>query len=653
MTSSHSRGDDSGREIARGLVAAMRAALEAHREPDLRTRTLTWQAAVDVAELLDLDGLADLLNACAAHAADPPAAVVNIMDRLERMALETEARGDLIAFTSNDRELAALAGTLSLQQWSQHELEGPPVPLQPLAELLADIQLDQPEAVARAQVTLPVAAALRAALDWIGADTGGVVRVHVHDAALTLTSRVTHEPGLGPSGAVLALSGGALLPEPDGRWALRVPLHVDRPAYLLARQGELSLALPWHAVAKLRIADDTARAVMTEPSLPPWSPLTRTSGERPAALLALGLTRAWLHMDHIVWRVFARPEPAQPRDAVPGGRHVVRTADGGEYWVVDAAEALASTPALATPPVQARPRVSPVTEPSVTSEASPADALDPVQSEPASPRTGATGPAVHDPLEQELLDSWRGPIPGEPDTNEPLGSDDVEEPVELERTHVEPVPAAKQPGSSERSASGYGEAAPAELIARELRVLGPADVRPRHRAPEPEPVASPAPEPQPVPAAEAPVTPATAAPATPAAPARGASQPGKRAGAAGRRALIVDDSLIARLTLGRVLENEGWSVEWVERAADMWEALRESDWNAVFVDVSLPDASGRAHLQALTGVQRAFEMIALTREPAEDRMARASGIRWVLRKPFEPEDLEQFVRRLRTPTDRP
>jgi DNA-binding response OmpR family regulator len=121
----------------------------------------------------------------------------------------------------------------------------------------------------------------------------------------------------------------------------------------------------------------------------------------------------------------------------------------------------------------------------------------------------------------------------------------------------------------------------------------------------------------------------------------------------GRRALIVDDSLIARLTLGRVLENEGWSVEWVERAADMWEALRESEWHALFVDVSLPDASGRPHLQALTGVSRSFEIIALTREPAEDRLARASGVRLVLRKPFDPDYLEQFIRRLPAPTDRP
>src|SRR2546430_2501191 len=160
----------------------------------------------------------------------------------------------------------------------------------------------------------------RAALDWLGADQGGPIRVTVQDAALTLGVRVAHPAGLAPAGAVLALASGSMLPKADGRWALRVPLYAERPAFLLARQGELSLALPWHAVARLRIADAAARAGMTEPSLEPWSPLERAQGERPAVLLAQGLSRAWLHLDHIVWRVFASPEPAHAPEAVPGGR---------------------------------------------------------------------------------------------------------------------------------------------------------------------------------------------------------------------------------------------------------------------------------------------------------------------------------------------
>jgi CheY-like chemotaxis protein len=593
----------------------MRAALEAHRETDLRSRTLIWQAAVDVAELLDLPGLAELLTACAAHAADPPLAVKHVIERLERMARETEKRGDLSAFTRADKELAALAGTLATQEWSNAPSAEPPVPVQPLGDLVGDLPLDHPDSVTNAKVTLPVAAALRAALDWTGADSGGVVRVNVHDAALTLTARITHEPGLGPAGAVLALSGGALLPEPDGRWALRVPLHVERPAYLLARQGRLSLALPWHAVARLRIADDTARAVMTEPSLSPWSPLERTAGERPAALLALGLTRAWLHLDHIVWRVFARPEPAEPLDAVPGGRHVVRTSDGGEYWVVDVAEALAGVPSLVTPPVQPRPRVEAAPAPAVVEPElelefpAPRDEATPATAPEQTPAGDSQERSAPEPVLERVL---------EPSAVTPIAAPRPDAPIPV-------TPAAEPPRVPE------------------LRVLGAGDVRPRGRALAPEPEIAPVAAPEP-PAAGA-VTEPAPGPADPL-PAAGVRP------VPGRRALIVDDSLIARLTLGRVLENEGWAVEWVERAAEMWEALRESEWHAVFVDVSLPDASGRAHLQALTGVPRAFEMIALTREPAEDRMARASGVRHVLRKPFDPEHLEQFVRRLARTTDR-
>lgn len=543
--------DDGSREIARGLATAVQAAVDSMREPPSDARTLSWNAAVDVAELLDLEGLVLLLAACESHQGAPPLAVAHVLERITRLSQESVVRGDLTPFVQADRELAALAGTLSSQDWSRPgPIERVPEAVQSLAELLADFELDHAEAIAHAQVTLPVAAGLRAALDWIGADLGGGLRVTVHDAALTLAARVAHEPGLGPAGAVLALSGGALLPEDDGRWALRVPLCAERPAWLLVRQGELSLALPWHAVARLRIADDAARAVMTEPSLRLWAPLARSQGERPAALLALGLTRAWLHLDHIVWRVFADPQPAQPSDAVPGGRHVVRTEEGGEYWVVEVGEALRGVPPLHTPAPRSRPRV-----------------------------TRATVALASEPAAEPVAE----PV------NEPA---------------TEPAP-------------------PAPIV------LGAEDVRPLGRVSHV--TAMPAP------------TPAFEAPAPPA-PER------KPVSSGARLALVVDDSLVARLTLGRALERAGWMVEWVEHAGEMWEALGGSPWSVVFVDVSLPDASGRAHLRALVAHQVAaaqrFEVVALTRDAGEERLALECGITRTLRKPFAPSELDELVQEL-------
>jgi len=211
-------------------------------------------------------------------------------------------------------------------------------------------------------------------------------------------------------------------------------------------------------------------------------------------------------------------------------------------------------------------------------------------------------PPAPAPAGDETLPVASAPVPAvaEAPRVEPPGSEEVEEPIEW--------------------VTGPPPLAPA------LRVLGPADVRPLGRPPVDE--------------GEAPAEPATPVPA-----------------GGARRALIADDSLVARLALGRVLEREGWVVEWVEDAAAMWEALAAEEWTAVFADVSLPDAASGAHLPSLASLRlesdRPFELIALTRDDDEERTVRASGIGRVLRKPFAAEALEALVAALPAPGTRP
>ena len=612
MIAPHGHDDGHAREIARGLATAVRAAAGAARATPADS-SLAWAAAADVAELLQLEGLAALLGACRAHAGAPPLQVANVLERLERLTLESDARGDITPFVQADRELAALAGVLQAQDWTaavSPELER--IAVQPLGELLSDLDVDDPGILARAQVTLPVAAGLRAALDWLGAELGGPLHITVQDAALTLSFRVMHEPGLAPAGAVLALMGGALLNEPDGRWALRVPLHAERPAFLLARQGELAVALPWTAVARLRIADEQARAMLTEPSLALWSPLNRTTGERPMALLAQGLSRAWLHLDHIVWRVFARPEPAHAPEQVPGGRLVVRAEDGAEYWVVDAHEALTGVPALHTPPARLRTRTAAMAVapamPAPRPESAPIEVVD--VSAPAVPGPAATPPAAVAPPQLVVL-----------------GREHVR------AVHRPQVP-FRAPVVTVVSPAARAFAPPAALVAPAPRPVAPPAARAIAAPPE---LSAPAP--------------LAAAPA-PATLDAGDVQPldGARRVPSPRRALVVDDSLVARIALTRVLEREGWVVEGAEHATEMWAALESEDWSAVFVDVSLPDASGRAHLRQLVARQLVarvrFELVALTRDGSEDHLVAGTGITRVLRKPFVSGAVEELVRDL-------
>ncbi len=640
MIAPHGHDDGHAREIARGLASAVRAAAGAARATPVDS-SLAWAAAADVAELLQLEGLAALLSACRAHAGAPPLQVAHVLERLERLTLESDARGDITPFVQADRELAALAGVLQSQDWAAAvppELER--VAVQPLGELLSDLDVDDPALLARAHLTLPVAAGLRAALDWLGADLGGPLHIAVQDAALTLSFRVMHEPGLAPAGAVLSLLGGALLHEPDGRWALRVPLHAERPAFLLARQGELSVALPWTAVARLRIADEQARTMLTEPSLAPWSPLLRTTGERPMALLAQGLSRAWLHLDHIIWRVFARPEPAHAPAQVPGGRLVVRAEDGAEYWVVDAHEALTGVPELHTPPTRLRPRTPAVAVapamPAPRPESAPIEVVVlPAPRPESAPIEVVVLPAPRpESAPIEVVDVSAPAVIGTAATSSAAMA--PRQLVILGREHVRavhrPVAPFRAPVVTVVSPAAKAFAPPAALV-----------------APAPPPVA-------PLAAVVAPLeVPAPAPPAAAPAPATldaGDVQPlaGARRVPSPRRALVVDDSLVARIALTRVLEREGWVVEGAEHASEMWAALESEDWSAVFVDVSLPDASGRAHLRQLVArqlVARArFELVALTRDGSEDQLVAGTGITRVLRKPFVSGAVEALVRDL-------
>lgn len=108
--------------------------------------------------------------------------------------------------------------------------------------------------------------------------------------------------------------------------------------------------------------------------------------------------------------------------------------------------------------------------------------------------------------------------------------------------------------------------------------------------------------------------------------------------------------MVARLALGRVLEAHGWVVEGVENASGLWQALDDQEWDAVFLDVSLPDAIEREHLRQAVArrlvVRKPFEIVALTRDRSEDRLASAAGILETIRKPFAPDALEGLARRL-------
>ena len=663
------------REIALGLTQAVRPVLGPGAPPVQRL------AARDVAQLLGLKGLdAALAELDRFAGALWPDRIAHMAARIARVTAEAEAQGSVTAFYAADSELAAHAAHVAAQDWSA--ASDPATPAQvtlALADQLADVALEKRAALALERVSLAVAASLRAALDWLGADELAPIEAQVQDTALTLTCAVAHPGGIAPAAAILASVEGSLLPE-SGRWAIRVPLHAERASYLLVRQGHLSIALPWHSVARLRMFSQAERAQLVEPQLASFVPGIAFPGERPAALVALGLKRAWCVVDRIVWRIAAEAEQSDAGPFAPANTSV-RLEGGERFWVLPPAWSLRDVLPVEAPAPEARSRASRASALPVAPE--PAAALAPaaafesllsLQSEPIAADTLAAMRAEVDralgrleapmtvldaghvepqDLPAQAPEPESAPSPGIAtlsawETVELLAFEDEADttaPAALPTAPLAPPPAAGTPNdfAPPKAQVMPSDPTPSRMISARLEVLRPESVQalgtppPSFTPPRPAPTR---PVPPPVSAATTPIP--SAPPVATPAPARGrGSEP--------LRALVVDDSLVARVFLTRLLERRGYQVEQAANAAECWSLLPEQRWSALFIDVALPDARGGEHVADVVRYASnagSPPVIVLTRDAAEATEAIAAGAHSNLHKPFDAETIDLLLHTL-------
>lgn len=546
------------REIAHGIGEVLAPVLEP------RASSLELHAAREVAQMLALEGLDQLLAALEPHADLPwPRELEAVLDRLRRNVRRCVEQGDVEVLRGSDAEFAALAGEVRALEWSPAGASGArAVHSVRIADALAELPIDarDPDAVSVARLTAPVAAALRAAIEWLSGPGGPrrALDLDLDDDVLEVACRVSDPAGIRAAHAVLATVGGQIGPRPgeparSGRWMVRVPVVTARTRYLMIDQGGAQLALPWSAVLRVLMApaDEIERAARAHdaPLLLPLVPLSGSAAERPLVLLASGLLRGLFAVDRLIWRLTA--EPHATREPGPAGlERAVRTQEGDVYWVVEPARLLAPLP---LPP---------------------------------------------------LID------------------------VATKRERIEEPPAEVPT-----------QVAPARhvLSATEVTPL-PRPVT--HAAPEakPEPLA---PEP-PAPAALEPAPAATEPPPAPAlgpAPAAAVPAPARARGAR-PRALIIEDSIMARVFLTRMLDARGFETVGAAGAADGQRELARGGWALVCADVELPDVRGGEWLRTLAGrVTGETPVVALVRDRHDRDLAAAAGISRMLRKPFDESEL--------------
>lgn len=340
-------------EIARGLREALDPVIE--QECDVPALS----AARDVAHLLLLPGLERLLGALVEHAGTPwPAATGPALDRLRRMHAVSNEQQSLEIFQAGDRELAGLADVLGGMEWAGASPEPSAPVVQAVTvtdalEGLAIVHSDMSKRAEAVQVAAPVAAALRAVLDWLAGDAVSARPLQLAFTASTLevTCAAVDASALVQAHELIASVGGNLGPAQNeggnADWVIRVPSLGEVPSYLMLVQGDVRLALPWQAVLRVTLAEETADQDEV-PALPRLVPVDPSMRKRPAVLVAWGLKRATFDADRLVWRLQARRDDASETPPVPHVTHAVKTDDDERFWVIDVAALMES---VALPPI--------------------------------------------------------------------------------------------------------------------------------------------------------------------------------------------------------------------------------------------------------------------------------------------------------------
>jgi CheY-like chemotaxis protein len=117
------------------------------------------------------------------------------------------------------------------------------------------------------------------------------------------------------------------------------------------------------------------------------------------------------------------------------------------------------------------------------------------------------------------------------------------------------------------------------------------------------------------------------------------------------RALVADDSMMARVFLGRLLAQRGIVVEEAEDGAAARALLDRGGFDLVFLDAEMPGAGAIEILQGADEdvVQRACVLV---KDDEERRLAELFGGLPILYKPFAEDEVRSVVDRLRARTVR-
>jgi len=103
------------------------------------------------------------------------------------------------------------------------------------------------------------------------------------------------------------------------------------------------------------------------------------------------------------------------------------------------------------------------------------------------------------------------------------------------------------------------------------------------------------------------------------------------------RVLVVDDLRSMRLTLGGILEDEGYSVTTVEDGYQAIEVVRKQHFDAIFIDIRMPGIDGVQTFREIKKIDPDIAVVMMTAYSVEDLVKEAleEGAHAIIYKPFD------------------
>ena len=114
------------------------------------------------------------------------------------------------------------------------------------------------------------------------------------------------------------------------------------------------------------------------------------------------------------------------------------------------------------------------------------------------------------------------------------------------------------------------------------------------------------------------------------------------------KVLVVDDLRSIRLTLGGILEDEGYNVVTVENGYQAIEAARETHFDIIFMDIKMPGINGVQTFREVKKIDPKATVIMMTAYSVEDLVKEAleEGAYAVVYKPFAIDRIIALIEEL-------